>query len=122
MGLLTTIIDLATSWGPALLAPPSPESSARKRFIKQYGSNAYDAVLGAEAHSFLDAALAMPGWSWALKVESHSPEKDQFVVSFTDHGSKGGLLDVDPTKSGSSRYRIESSAVVGTETIRSKNG
>ena len=122
MGLLTTIIDLATSWGPALLAPPSPESSARKRFIKQYGSNAYDAVLGAEAHSFLDAALAMPGWSWALKVESRSPDKDRFVVSFTDHGSKSGLLDVDLTKSGSSRYRIESSAVVGTETIRSKNG
>ena len=122
MGLLSTIIDFAASFGPALLAPSSPEGSARKRFAQRYGSDAYDAVVGPEAHAFLDAALAMPGWSWALKVESHSPEKDRFVVSFTDHGSKSGLLDVDLTKSGSSRYEIESSAVVGTKMMRSKNG
>ena len=122
MGLLSTIIDFAAGFGPTLLAPSSPESSARKRFAQRYSSEAYDAVLGAEAHAFLDAALAMPGWSWALKVESHSPDKDRFVVSFTDHGSKSGLLDVDLTQSGSSRYRIESSAVVGTKMMRVKNG
>ena len=110
MSLLAAIAEVVANVLP--FCTPNPETSAPRRFHERYGIDAYSMVLGVEPRKFLDKALAMPGWSWTLKVKSHAPDHKEFIVAFTDDGPRHGLLHVDLSQNGDQRYRRQHSSTV----------
>ena len=120
MSLLAAVAEIVANVLPFCV--PNPEASAPKRFHEQYGIDAYSMVLGVESRKFLDGALAMPGWSWTLKVKSHSPDHKEFIVAFTDDGPRHGLLQVDLSQEGDLRYRLQRSSITANHDDKSQMG
>ena len=112
MSLFAVAIEIIANVLP--FCAPNPEAAASRHFQKRYGIDAHKIVLGYDAHKFLDTALAMPGWSWTLKVKSHSPEQKIFIVTFTDDGPRHGLLHVDLSQKEEQRYRILPPSAIST--------
>lgn len=120
MSLLATIAEIVANVLP--FCAPNPEASAPKRFQERYGIDAYGMVLGVEPRRFLDAALAMPGWSWTLKVKSCVPDRKEFIVAFTDDGPRHGLLHVDLSQEGGQRYRLQHSSTTARHDDKKQTG